>query len=966
LERQFTATLSPIAGSQWADAIYVGSDAGMRSLAWRGMAGLMKLSVRVAALLFAWVAAVSPAAAQTVVTLYSQYNAPQFVAVDANRTVFVTDTTYSLSALGLANGTYAATPTAYDTNFATLYVSPNGVAVGPDGHIFSVSMSSSVPGFFFLWEFGPPDYHEIVDGSLPSSGGAVNGVAIDSQGNFFVADTNGTAIKIFAPDYQAATSFSTGQSGVDHPFGIAFDSHDNLFVTDRLSGSGQILEYATAGGIALTNTITIGNLQQPAGVAVDTHGNLYVADSAANTLTEFAAPDYTNAQVIVSTGLSGPTGVAVDAGDNIFVVDTGHNALKEILALPAVTALAPSAGPLAGGNTVTITGAHLTGATAVSFGSNAASNVTVVSDTQVTATVPAGSSGTVDVRVTTPNGTSIAAPADKYTYTSGATVGALNPRSGPTAGGNIVTIAGTNLSSASAVSFGAMPATSFSVLGQTLISAVAPPGAAGTVDVTVTTPGGTSPTGSSDQYTYVAAPTVSAVSPNAGPTVGGTGVTISGTGFTGATAVSFGATSATSFSVTSNTSIAATSPAGSGTVDVTVTTSGGTSAIGAADGFTYIPMPTVTGLAPATGPAAGGTIVTITGTNFSGATAVKFGGSAATWFNVMSATSITAKAPAGSGTVDVRVTTTFGTSTTSASDQFIYAAATSRTFVSASTGSDSNTCTRAAPCLTFAAALKNTSAGGEIDVLDPGDFGPVTLTESITIDGGNGPVAGTGVVPGSSGITVNAAATDVITLRGLAFNGYGETGASGVVFNSGSRLVIEQCAFQGFDTAGIAFTPGTGSAATAQMFVDNSTIVGNAGGVLVKPTAGIATAVTLAQVHIDQNTGGGLIADGTSGSGPIQVAIDDSSASFNASNGIAVTSAQAGVKVDATRDTIAANGLAGIQSEGGSATVTVGSSQIRGNGIGLQSIGGGVLFSYANNQVTGNGSDGSFTTTGLQ
>ena len=122
----------------------------------------MKFSVwPLAALLFACVAAAPPAAAQTVVTLYNQYNAPQFVAVDANRTVFVTDTTYSLSALGLENGTYAATPIAYDTNFATLYVSPEGVAVGPDGHIFSVSMSSSVPDIFFLWEFGPPDYHEI-------------------------------------------------------------------------------------------------------------------------------------------------------------------------------------------------------------------------------------------------------------------------------------------------------------------------------------------------------------------------------------------------------------------------------------------------------------------------------------------------------------------------------------------------------------------------------------------------------------------------------------------------------------------------------------------------------------------------------------------------------------------------------------------------------------------------------------
>jgi hypothetical protein len=608
---------------------------------------------------------------------------------------------------------------------------------------------------------------------------------------------------------------------------------------------------------------------------------------------------------------------------------------------------------------------HLTGATGVNFGSAPATNVNVVSDTQVTATAPAGS-GTVDVRVTTPNGTSVAAPADKYAYASDSTVNSLNPSSGPTAGGNTVTITGTNLSNASAVSFGGTPATSFSVLGPTQISAVAPPGTAGTIDVTVTTPGGTSATNAGDQYTYVAAPTVSGLSPNTGPTVGGTSVSITGTGFTGATAVLFGTNSATSFTVRNDTSITATSPAGGGTVDVTVTTRGGTSATGAADSFTYIAMPAVTGLAPASGPTAGGTIVTITGTNISGATAVRFGGSAAVWFNVMSATSITAKAPAGSNTVDVTVTTTFGTSATSAADQFTYVAPTSRTFVSGSTGSDSNTCTRAAPCLTFAAALKNTSAGGEIDVLDPGDFGPVTLTGSMTIDGGGGLVAGVGVVPGTSGITINAGANDVINLRDLVFDGYGEIGASGVVFNSGSRLLIEHCMFQGFDTAGIAFTPGAGSATTAQMFVENSTVVGNAGGVLVKPTEGIAAEVTLIRVHIDQNSGSGLIADGTSGSGPIQVAIGNSSASLNASNGIDVTSAQASVKVDAIRATIAANGLAGIQSQGGAASVTVGSSQIRGNATGLQSIGGGALLSYANNQVTGNGSNGSFTTTGLQ
>ena len=173
------------------------------------------------------------------------------------------------------------------------------------------------------------------------------GVAFDSHGNFFVANSNASVFKIPAPSYSFAITIAIGQSGIDHPFGIAFDSHDNLFVADQLSGSGQILELTAASGYATVNTITSGNLQQPVGVAVDSRGNLYVTDSAPNTLTEFAAPDYTTAQVIVSTGLSGPMGVALDADDNIFVVDTGHNALKEILAQPAVTGLAPAAGPAA-------------------------------------------------------------------------------------------------------------------------------------------------------------------------------------------------------------------------------------------------------------------------------------------------------------------------------------------------------------------------------------------------------------------------------------------------------------------------------------------------------------------------------------------------------------------------------------------------------------------------------------------
>ena len=129
-------------------------------------------------------------------------------------------------------------------------------------------------------------------------------------------------------------------------------------------------------------------------------------------------------------------------------------------------------------------------------------------------------------------------------------------------------------------------------------------------------------------------PRVTGVSPTSGPQAGGTSVTITGTNFSGATAVKFGSTSATSFTVNSESSITAVSPVGTGTVDVTVTTPEGTSATSSADRFSFLAPPTVTKLKPTTGPVTGGTTVTITGTNLTGATAVKFGSINATSFTV--------------------------------------------------------------------------------------------------------------------------------------------------------------------------------------------------------------------------------------------------------------------------------------------------------------------------------------------
>jgi hypothetical protein len=172
---------------------------------------------------------------------------------------------------------------------------------------------------------------------------------------------------------------------------------------------------------------------------------------------------------------------------------------------------------------------------------------------------------------------------------------------------------------------------------------------------------------------FVPAPRVAGVSPLSGPQ--GSSVTIAGSGFTGATAVSFGSTAAASFTVNSDTSISAITPAvRSGTVDVTVTNSGGTSATTTSDQFTFVLTPRVAGVSPNQGSADGGTSVTITGVNFTGATAVAFGGVRAT-FRVASDTSITAVSPPGpdSGiTVDITVTSAHGTSAINVSDLFTY------------------------------------------------------------------------------------------------------------------------------------------------------------------------------------------------------------------------------------------------------------------------------------------------------
>ena len=198
-------------------------------------------------------------------------------------------------------------------------------------------------------------------------------------------------------------------------------------------------------------------------------------------------------------------------------------------------------------------------------------------------------------------------------------------------------------------------------------------GTAYTFRVTATNAIGTgNASAASSPATPSAVPVISGVSPNRGPVGGGTSVTITGSGFLTATGLQFGNTAAVGLTILNDTQITATSPAGSpGTVDITVTVPGATSAISAADRFTYVAAPVVSSISTATGPASGGTHVTITGTGFTSATVVTFGAAAA-GFTVNSDTQITATSPAGTGTVNIQVTTPGGTSATGTADQFTF------------------------------------------------------------------------------------------------------------------------------------------------------------------------------------------------------------------------------------------------------------------------------------------------------
>lgn len=338
-----------------------------------------------------------------------------------------------------------------------------------------------------------------------------------------------------------------------------------------------------------------------------------------------------------------------DCGAGFILADKAVAQAKGASAVPAITSFTPANGPT--GTTVTVNGTNFTGATAVTFNGKAAT-FTVTSATKVTAKVPDGAT-TGRIKVTTPKGTATSAAMFTVTAPPAPSITSFTPAGGPA--GIVVTITGKNLAGASAVTFNAKAAPTFTVVSPKQIKATVPVTAT-TGKIGVRTAGGTAT--SAGTFTMLA---VASLKPASGPK--GSQVTIAGSGFNATSVVKFNGTKAVSTFV-SATSLKATVPASATTGKVTV--SNPTGAIGTATSaasftVTAPPVPKITTLSPASGRT--GAQVTITGSGFTGATAVSLNGLAAKTFTAVSATKVTATVPNGATTGKVKVVAPGGTAT---------------------------------------------------------------------------------------------------------------------------------------------------------------------------------------------------------------------------------------------------------------------------------------------------------------
>jgi hypothetical protein len=279
-----------------------------------------------------------------------------------------------------------------------------------------------------------------------------------------------------------------------------------------------------------------------------------------------------------------------------------------------------------------------------------------------------------------------------------------------------------------------------------------------------------------------------------------------------------------------------------------------------------------------------------------------------------------------------------------------------RTWVSG-VGDDVNPCSRTAPCKTFAGAISKTAMGGEIDALDSGGFGAVTITKSITIDGGTAGLASI-LASGTTGVIVNigtANAADTkrkVTLRRLSINGAGTTlGTRGVNFIAGLGLSIEDCYIQNFSSEGIQMSH---VATGAFLSVKDTSIDHCATGINLTTSTGFVVGFA-DRVRIEKMTGNGVTV-GVRG----HFSIKNSFVMFNGADGLSVAAAATDGTLN-VESTMVNHNTTGIRGGPNGSFVRLSNATIQENGTGLATAGGAIQ-SHGNNSISGNTSPGTAPT----
>ena len=274
------------------------------------------------------------------------------------------------------------------------------------------------------------------------------------------------------------------------------------------------------------------------------------------------------------------------------------------------------------------------------------------------------------------------------------------------------------------------------------------------------------------------------------------------------------------------------------------------------------------------------------------------------------------------------------------------AQAAARTFVSAA-GNDSNPCTITLPCRNLQAAYNAVAANGQVEALDPGNYGSLTITGPVSIQGHGW--AGMSTNTGAA-ITVNAAgAFDKVFISGVVLDGLGIVGTNGIRFNTGGILNVRDCVIRNFTNDGIDFEPSSSSS----LLVSNTVISDNGNqGILISDAGSGTTTGVLNHVEMENNRIDGLIVQSDQ---TVNITVSDSVSTNNGNVGILnnpIGTMPSNILV--RNSTIANNGGSGLQATNAGANLRITRSSITGNGSGWVGSGGGAVLSYGDNNIDGN------------